>query len=79
MTQKSENLNNIINLSTNNCKILQNILETLGEKLRERRKIMYSDVINLIIREGYMGDVYSKIILWCNYKIRLGKTYIEFE
>ncbi|MFX1241663.1 MAG: hypothetical protein ACFFA7_10485 [Promethearchaeota archaeon] len=40
---------------------------------------MYSDIINLIIREGYIGDIYSKLILWCNYKIRRGKTYLEFE
>ena len=40
---------------------------------------MYSDVINFIIREGYLGEECKQLIIWCNYKIRLGKTYVEFE
>lgn len=79
MNQTSNSLDKIKNLSVNNCKILESLIETLRSKIRGRRKIMYSDIINLIIREGYIGDIYSKLILWCNYKIRLGKTYIEFE
>ncbi len=79
MNQTSNSVDKIKNLSVNNCKILESLIETLRSKIRGRRKIMYSDVINLIIREGYIGDIYSKLILWCNYKIRLGKTYIEFE
>ncbi len=79
MNQTSDNLDKIKNLSTSNCQILENIIETLKKKIRGRRRLMYSDVINLIIREGHIGDMYSKLILWCNYKIRLGKTYIEFE
>ena len=79
MNQTSNSLDKIKNLSVNNCKILESLIETLRNKIRGRRKIMYSDVINLIIREGYIGDIYSKLILWCNYKIRQGKTYLEFE
>ncbi len=40
---------------------------------------MYSDIINLIIREGYVKENYKQIILWCNYKIRLGETFVEFK
>ena len=79
MSRTSGNLDKIKNFSTSNCKILENIIETLKNKIKGRRRIMYSDVINLIIREGYIGDNYSKLILWCNYKIRLGKTYLEFD
>ncbi len=79
MNHPSNSLDKIKNLSISNCKILESLIETLKNKIRGRRNVMYSDVINLIIREGYIGDIYSKLILWCNYKIRLGKTYIEFE
>jgi hypothetical protein len=79
MSQTSDNLDKIKNLSINNCKILENLILTIKNKIKGRRRIMYSDVINLIIREGYNGDMYSKLILWCNYKIRLGKTYIDLE
>ncbi|MFX0072458.1 MAG: hypothetical protein ACFFAO_15340 [Candidatus Hermodarchaeota archaeon] len=79
MNQTSKSLDKIKNLSVSNCKILESLIETIRERIRGKRKIMYSDVINLIIREGYIGDLYSKLILWCNYKIRLGKTYIEFD
>jgi hypothetical protein len=79
MNQTSKSLDKIKNLSVSNCKILESLIETLKKRIRGKRKIMYSDVINLIIREGYIGDMYSKLILWCNYKIRLGKTYIEFD
>ena len=44
-----------------------------------RREIMYSDIINLIIRKGYIGKKYNLLILWCNYKIRIGKTFVELE
>ena len=40
---------------------------------------MYSDIINFIIREGYLEEEYKQLIIWCNYKIRQGKTYVEFE
>ncbi len=40
---------------------------------------MYSDIINLMNKKEYMGKIYNQLILWCNYKIRLGKIYIESE
>jgi hypothetical protein len=79
MNQIYNNIDEIKNISTRNCEILENIIQKIEKKIKGRRKIMYSDVINLILREGNMGENYSKLILWCNYKIRLGKTYIEVE
>ncbi|MFX0038411.1 MAG: hypothetical protein ACFFCY_04370 [Promethearchaeota archaeon] len=79
MNQIYNNIDEIKNISTSNCEILENIIQKIEKKVKGRRKIMYSDVINLIIREGHMGENYCKLILWCNYKIRLGKTYIEVE
>jgi len=79
MSQISNSIGKIKNISISNCKLLENIIKTLKQKIRGKREIMYSDIINLIIREGYIEDNYRKLILWCNYKIRLGKTFVEFE
>ncbi len=79
MSLKSNSIDKIKKITTGNCETLDHIIKNLKKKIGDRRRIMYSDVINLIIREGYIGETYSKLILWCNYKIRLGKTYLEFE
>ena len=79
MSQTSNILGKIKNISIHNCKLLDHIINMLKQKIKGKRELMYSDIINLIIREGYIGDNYSKLILWCNYNIRLGKTFIEFE
>ncbi|MFX0003045.1 MAG: hypothetical protein ACFFAA_06680 [Promethearchaeota archaeon] len=77
--QTHNNIDKIEKISTSNCEVLENIIKKIEKKVKGIRKIMYSDVINLILREDYKGENYNKLILWCNYKIRLGKTYIEFE
>ncbi|MHA2007461.1 MAG: hypothetical protein ACXABO_06965 [Promethearchaeota archaeon] len=69
--------NHYKNLSNNNYKILREIIKKMEMILNGKREIMYSDIINLIIREGYIGESYNDIILWCNYKIRLGEIYVE--
>lgn len=79
MHQKPNNLENIQKISTRNCKILENIVNNLKQIIKGKREIMYSDIINLIIREGYIGKKYNLLIVWCNYKIRLGKIFVEFE
>ncbi len=79
MHQNTNNLGKIKKISTNNCEILENIINKLKQIIKGKREIMYSDIINLIIREGYIGKNYNLLILWCNYKIRLGKIFVEFE
>ncbi len=79
MHQKANNLGKIKKISTNNCELLENIINKLKQIIKGKREIMYSDIINLIIREGYIGKNYNLLILWCNYKIRLGKIFVEFE
>lgn len=66
-------------ISVRNSKTLENLINKLKYIIKGKRNLMYSDIINLIIREGYVGENYNEIILWCNYKIRLGKTFVEFE
>ncbi len=79
MSQASDNIEKIKKIPLSNYKILEKIINKLGEIIRGKRDIMYSDIINLIIREGYIGEKYKQLIVWCNYKIRLGETFVEFE
>jgi hypothetical protein len=69
---------NIKNIPKNNVDLLKEIKSKLNLIFKGKREIMYSDIINLIIREGMVGENYNNLILWCNYKIRLGETFVEF-
>ena len=66
-----------MSIPTNNIALLKEITDKLNRIFQGRREIMYSDIINLIIREGKVGNEYNELILWCNYKIRLGETFLE--
>jgi hypothetical protein len=72
-----QNYKSIKIIPINNIKLLQEIKNKLDKIFQGRREIMYSDIINLIIREVKIGDEYNELILWCNYKIRLGETFVE--
>lgn len=67
----------IKNIPKNNIDLLREIKIKLSQIFKGKREIMYSDIINLIIREGMVGEDYNNLILWCNYKIRLGETFVE--
>ena len=73
----NQNYKNIKTIPKNNIELLQEIKNKLEKIFQGRRRIMYSDIINMIIREGKIGDSYNELILWCNYKIRLGETFVE--
>jgi len=60
-----------------NFAILNCIYKELKPRIQGKRGIMYSDIINLIIREGYKGDIYNQVIIWCNYNIRQGKFFVD--
>ena len=79
MSKIPNNIEKIKEISTRNCEILEKIMNKLKRIINGRREIMYSDIINLIIRKGYIGKKYNLLILWCNYKIRIGKTFVELE
>ena len=61
-----------------NFVLLEELLEKIKKILKGKRKIMYSDIINVIIREGFNGENHKQLLLWCNYKIRLGGIFVEF-
>ncbi|MHA2398905.1 MAG: hypothetical protein ACXADU_08445 [Promethearchaeota archaeon] len=67
----------IENIPFKNYDLLRGIMNKLDKVFHGQREIMYSDIINSIIREGNIGEKYNDLILWCNYKIRLGESIIE--
>ncbi|KKN32897.1 hypothetical protein LCGC14_0809240 [marine sediment metagenome] len=80
MTKMSERLDiieKIKKIPYRNFEILDDLIKIIKKIIEGKREIMYSDIINLIIREGYLGENYKQIIIWCNYKIRLGKYFVE--
>ena len=79
MNQKSSNIKNIKSIPHNNLKLLKQIITKLNKIFCGKREIMYSDIINLITREGNTGKEYNQILLWCNYKIRLGEFLVKIE
>ena len=68
----------IKNFPEKNSTILKEILDKLNKIIKGKRRPMYSDIINLILREGLNGESYNNLIIWCNYKIRIGEIYVEF-
>ena len=67
----------IKNFPKENIELLKKILDDLQKKIGRYRKITYSDIINHITREKLYEDKYNKLILWCNYKIRIGEIFYK--
>jgi len=42
-------------------------------------KIKNISSLNCKALEKFIEEEYKQLIIWCNYKIRLGKTFVEFE
>ncbi|MFX0138701.1 MAG: hypothetical protein ACFFDN_33980 [Candidatus Hodarchaeota archaeon] len=77
-TIKSQDVSNRRNIPPHvNYEMLKAILNKLKKKIQGKRSIMYFDIINFVIREGFKGEIYNQIILWCNYKIRFGEVFVE--
>lgn len=68
----------IKNFPDKNSTILKEILDKLNRIIKGKRRIMYSDIINLILREGLNEESCNNLIIWCNYKIRIGEIFVEF-
>ncbi len=63
-----------------NCKfILKELISKIEKLLQGKRELMYSDIINLIIRENYYGDIYNNLIIWCSYNIKNGKSVVKIN
>ena len=58
--------------------ILRKIHSKLKDLIRNKRRVAYSDIINFIIKQNYKSEIYSQIIVWCNYNIRKGNFFVDF-
>lgn len=72
-----KNIEEIKNFPKENFALLNEILNRLKQNLKEKREIMYSDIINLIIRKGDTEEKFNQLLLWCNYKMRLGEITVK--
>ncbi|KKM60801.1 hypothetical protein LCGC14_1538190 [marine sediment metagenome] len=79
MNNVLDNIEKIKKIPQSNFELLVDLKEKINKIINGKRDLMYSDIINLIIREGYIEENYNQIILWCNYKIRLGEIFVEFK
>ena len=78
MNKIENDIERIKDFPKSNIDLLKKIRNHLNEIIKGKRKIMYSDIINLILREGYKGEEYNQLIIWCNYKIRFGEIFVDF-
>jgi len=67
------------NITSSHHVLIKSILKEIDRSIRGKRKILYSDIINLIMREDNRGKMYNEILLWCNYNIRRGKYIVLNE
>ncbi len=79
MSQSPNKLEKIKKIPSTHSNLFKRIFKELNLIIKGKREIMYSDIINLIIREGYKGEIYTEIILWCSYNIRQGKYFVMIE
>lgn len=66
----------IKDLPKSNPRLIIDIKTKISQLLDGKREVMYSDIINYIIREQYKGDTFNKLILFCAYKIKLGEFIV---
>ena len=69
----------VLNITSSQYDLIKRIMEKIDQSIKGKRNIMYSDIINFIIREDHRGKMFNEIILWCNYKIRQGKYNVLIE
>jgi len=65
-----------IDISLSHLDLLEKLFKKIKFSIKRKRKMMFSDIINLIARENYNGKLYNEILLWCNYNIKQGKDFV---
>jgi hypothetical protein len=78
MSKNTANIKEIKDFPNKHPHFLQRIMNKLNKIISGKRRIMYSDIINFVIRDGMKGDNSKQLILWCNYKMRCGEIFVEF-
>ena len=62
-----------------NLVLYNRICQKASQMISDKRPIMYTDIINIIIREKLNGKYYTDLILWCNYNIKKGKFIVSID
>ena len=62
-----------------NLYLFNTIYQKAFRMISDKRPIMYSDIINIIIREKLNGKYYTDLILWCNHNIKKGNFIVNFD
>ncbi len=57
--------------------VLKEIYKKINQNISGKREIMYSDIINFLMRNQYKGEIYNQIIIWCNYNIKQGNYLVK--
>lgn len=78
MSKEQLSLEKIKEYPKKNAKLLKRIKNEILKDLDQKREVMFSDIINFIIRKDYEGEIYTRLIIWCNYKMRIGEIYLKF-
>lgn len=78
MSKNTANIKEIKDFHNKHPYFLQRVMIKLNKIINGKRRIMYSDIINLVVREGMRDDLSKQLILWCNYKMRYGEIFVEF-
>ncbi len=78
MNKIYEKIKFIENIPIENMDLLKELYTQLKKIIKENRPIMYSDIINVIIRKEFCGESYNQLIIWCNYHIRKGNYLVDF-
>lgn len=79
MNQIHTKLKNIEQITQNHLDLLREVYEKTKKVINGKREIMYSDIINLMVRKQYTGDVFNQIIIWCTYNIKQGNIFVKFD
>lgn len=79
MFQRGNKIKDIDHIDQRYNDILKEIYEEINQIIKGKREIMYSDIINLVIRKQCEGDIYNQIIIWCNYNIKQGKYLVNIS
>lgn len=62
-----------------NLFLYDRIFQKAVKMISNKRPIMYSDIINIIIKEKLEGKYYTDLILWCNFNIRKGNFIVSID
>lgn len=60
-------------------KIYLSLCNEAKKRLREKRQVMYSDLINIICSKNLVGKEYIQVLQWCSFNIKIGKDIINFH